>query len=513
MEAKGGVALAILLTGLFCLGEAVNAQAPLGRTSLASADCTRLASLALPNATVTSANVVPAGQFKAPSGASASFANLPAFCRVSLTLTPSSDSDIKSETWLPMSGWNGNFQEVGNGAWNGFIQYETLAEALRRGYAGASTDTGHVGDTASFAIGHPEKLIDFGYRATHETAVQSKRVIDAAYGRAQQFSYFTGCSAGGRQAFAEAQRFPEDFDGIIAGDPGFDRTAETFQLESVGQAMLRNPSGRIPDAKFAVLHRAALEACDTLDGVKDGIISDPTRCKFDPAVMLCKGADGPDCLTSAQLETAKKFYSPLKDPKTGEEVFPGFEPGSELRWSGLVAGPLVMADNLFKYVVFRDPNWDHLTLDVGRDLKLARTIDNGVISPTSPHLEAFIGRRGKLLIYHGWGDQNVAPLVSVEYYEKLVSVLGKKEVAASVRLYMVPAMGHCGGGEGPNQFDALTPLAKWREKGAAPAEIIASQITNGAVTRTRPLCPYPQAAQYKGAGSADQAENFACRVR
>ena len=512
MRAKAVVTFAVLLCGFVCLGEAVDAQAPSARTSLEAADCARMASLTLANATVTSAQVVPAGQFEPPAGADAGFADLPAFCRVSLMLTPSRDSDIKSETWLPMSGWNGKFQEVGNGAWNGFIQYAALAAALRRGYAAASTDSGHVGDTASFAVGHPEKLIDFGYRAIHETALQSKAVISAAYGSAQRLSYFTGCSAGGRQAFAEAQRFPEDFEGIIAGDPGFDRTAETFQLESVGQAMLRDPAARIPDAKFVVLHQAALDACDALDGVKDGIISDPTRCKFDPAAILCKGADAPNCLTPAQLETAKKFYSPLKDPKTGEEVFPGFEPGSELRWSGLVGGPLVMADNLFKYVVFHDPNWDHLTLDVGQHLALAREMDNGVISPTSPNLKPFVGRGGKLLIYHGWGDQNVAPLSSVEYYKKLITVLGQKQVDDSIRLYMVPAMGHCGGGEGTNQFDVLTPLEHWREQGVAPKEIIASQITNGSVSRTRPLCPYPQAAQYKGTGNTDQAENFVCRA-
>jgi feruloyl esterase len=513
MRTKAVVTFAALLCGFVYVGEAVDAQAPSARTSLAEADCARMALLTLTNATVTSAQVVAAGQFKLPTGPSAGFADLPAFCRVLLTLTPSRDSDIKSETWLPMSGWNGKFQEVGNGAWNGFIQYAALAAALRRGYAGASTDTGHVGDTASFAVGHPEKLIDFGYRATHETAVQSKAVIAAAYGSAQRLSYFTGCSAGGRQAFAEAQRFPDDFEGIIAGDPGFDRTAETFQLEIVGQAMLRDPAARIPDAKFVVLHQAALDACDALDGVKDGIITDPTRCKFDPSVILCKGADAPNCLTPPQLETAKRFYAPLKDPKTGDEVFPGFEPGSELRWAGLVGGPLVMADNLFKFVVFHDPNWDHLTLDVGQHLALAREMDNGVVSPTSTDLKPFVGRGGKILIYHGWGDQNVAPLSSVEYYEKLITVLGQTQVNDSIRLYMVPAMGHCGGGEGPNQFDVLTPLEKWREQGMAPKEIIASQITNGSVSRTRPLCPYPQSAQFKGSGDTDQAENFVCRAQ
>jgi feruloyl esterase len=514
MRTTVAVTFAILLGGLVYLGGTVNAQAPSAHLSMDAAACGRLASFTLSNATVTSAQVVSAGQFKPPAGADAGFADLPAFCRVALTITPSRDSDIKAETWLPLSGWNGKFHEVGNGGWNGDIQYGALAEALRRGYATASTDTGHVGGSASFALGHPEKVIDFGYRAIHETAVQSKAVIAALYGTAQRLSYFTGCSGGGRQAFAEAQRFSEDFEGIIAGDPGYDRTGESFQLVSVAQAMLRDPAGRIPPEKFSVLHQAALDACDARDGVKDGIIDDPTHCKFDPAVTQCKGADGPNCLTPAQVETAKKFYAPLNDPKTGEEVFPGFEPGSELRWAGMAGGPrpLAMADDLFKYIVFQDPNWDYLTLDVGQHLALARKIDNGTISPTSPNLKPFVGRGGKLLIYHGWGDQNVAPLSSVHYYEKLVTALGKNQVDDSVRLYMVPGMGHCGGGEGPNVFDTLTALEQWREHGVAPKEIIASQITKGSVSRTRPLCPYPQVAQYKGTGSTDQAENFVCRL-
>lgn len=512
MKTVAAVTFAILLGLLVDLGGAVEAQAPPAPITVDGAACERLASLTLSNASVTSAQVVPAGQFKPPAGPDAGFAALPAFCRVALTLTPSRDSDIKSEIWLPLSGWNAKFQEVGNGGWNGDIQYGELADALQRGYAAASTDTGHKGGSASFALGHPEKIIDFGYRAVHETAVQGKAIVAALYGSAQRFSYFVGCSGGGRQAFAEAQRFPDDFEGIIAGAPGYDRTNESFQLVALGQAIRRDPAGALPPEKLAVLHQAALDACDARDGVKDGLISDPTRCKFDPAVTLCKGADGPSCLTRAQVETAKLFYAPVNDPKTGKEVFPGFEPGSELRWAGLVSGPLTMADDLFKYVVFQDPKWDYMTLDIGRTLPLARKIDNGTISPTSPNLESFVGRGGKLLIYHGWGDQNVAPMSSVEYYEHLVAAMGQHQVDDSVRVYMVPGMGHCGGGEGPNVFDTVTALENWREHGVAPKEIIASQITNGSVTRTRPLCPYPQVARYKGAGSTDQAENFACQA-
>lgn len=507
-----GIAFSGLLCGLLYLGGNVEAQAPSAHISVDAAACARLASLSLPDASVTSAQAVPAGQFKPPAGAAAAYADVPAFCRVTLTIKPSSDSDIKSETWLPLSGWNGKFEEVGNGGWNGDIQYGALAEGVRRGYATASTDTGHEGGSASFALGHPEKVIDFGYRAIHETALQSKAVIAALYGSAQRLSYFSGCSGGGRQAFAEAQRYPDDFEGIVAGAPGFDRTAESFQLVAAAQALARNPDGKIPPEKFAVLHQAALDACDARDGVKDGVISDPTRCKFDPVVTECKGADGPNCLTPAQVATARSFYAPVMDSKTGKEVFPGFEPGSELRWANLVSGPLVMAGDLFKYVVFQDPNWDYKTLDVARDLPIARKADNGVISPTSTNLKPFVDRGGKLLMYHGWGDQNVAPLSTVEYYGKVVAVLGKKQADESVRLFMVPGMGHCGGGEGPNVFDTMSAMEQWRENGVAPTEIIASKINNGVVSRTRPLCPYPQLAEYKGSGSTDQAENFVCKL-
>jgi feruloyl esterase len=507
-------ACAMVMGTLVYLVGTVNAEGPSDRPPVTEASCARLTSLKLPNTTITSAQVISAGHFKPPAGAEEGFADLAAFCRVTMTIAPSRDSDIKSETWLPLSGWNGKFQEVGNGGWNGDIQYGALADALRRGYVAASTDTGHAGGSASFALGHPEKLIDFDYRAIHETAVQSKATIAALYGAAQRLSYFTGCSGGGRQAFSEAQRFPDDFEGIIAGDPGYDRTAESFQLVSVSQAMSHDPASRIPPEKFAVLHQAALDACDALDGVKDGIIGDPTRCKFDPAATQCKGTDAANCLTPAQVQTAKKFYAPLIDPKTGEEVFPGFEPGSELRWAGMAGGPrpLAMADDLFKYIVFQDPNWDFRTLDVGKDLPRARKIDNGDISPTSSNIKQFVGRGGKLIMYHGWGDQNVAPLSSVHYYEKLASAMGKSQVEDSVRLYMVPGMGHCTGGEGPNVFDTLAALENWRENGVAPKEIVASQIVKGGVTRTRPLCPYPEVAQYKGAGSTDQAENFICRL-
>jgi len=482
----------------------------------AASSCERLAeTLKLPNTRVTSAQTIAAGRFTAPGrgGASPAFAALPAFCRVELTLTPSPDSDIRSEVWLPQSGWNGKFQEVGNGAWAGSIQYGALATALQRGYAAASTDAGHAGEDASFALGHPEKLSDFGYRAVHETAVRGQATIAAFYGSPARLAYFNGCSGGGRMAFQEAQRFPADFDAILAGAPGYDRVNQSVQMLMNAKATLDRPDSMIPPSKYPVIHRAALAACDAADGLKDGLISDPLHCRFDPKTIECKGGDAADCLTSAQTAAAVKIYAGVKNPTTSDQIFPGLEPGSELTWGGPAGGPapLAVAGDLFKYVVFKDPRWDFRTFDLARDYEAVHRIDSLDLSPTSPDLKSFASRGGKLLVYHGWADQNVAPRSSVNYHAKLVQTMGARQVEDAVRLFFAPGMAHCGGGEGPNTFDALIPLEQWREQGKAPTQIVASHLAaNGQVDRTRPLCPYPQIATYKGNGSIDQAENFVC---
>ena len=480
--------------------------------------CDRLAaSLKLTNAKVTTARAVTGGRFTPPAVTGAEEApkpitGLPDFCRVELTLTPTSDSDIKSEVWLPLTGWNGRFQQVGNGAWAGSIQYVALADAIKRGYAAASTDAGHTGTDASFAMGHPEKLKDFGYRAVHETAVQSKSTIANFYGMAPRLSYFNGCSGGGRMAFQEAQRFPADFDAILAGAPGYNRVNQSVQMLMNAKATLDNPASFIPPAKYQVLHRAALDACDGQDGLKDGLISEPLSCHFDPAVTQCKGGDASSCLTAPQVEAARKIYAGVRNPKTGEVIFAGLEPGSELNWGGPAGGPepLAVGADLFKYVVFKDPRWDFRKFDLARDYAAVHRIDNLDLSPTSADIKAFVTRGGKLLIYQGWGDQNVAPKSTVAYYENVVKTLGQKQADDAVRLFFAPGMAHCGGGEGPNVFDALTPLEQWREQGKAPASITATHSTNGKVDRSRPLCPFPQVARYKGTGSIDEAANFTC---
>jgi feruloyl esterase len=475
-----------------------------------AASCDGLASLALPEATITKAQVVPAGAFTPPTGRPDPYKTLPEFCRVLATLTPSKDSDIKIEVWLPTNGWNRKLEVVGNGGWAGTISYGALAEGMRGGYATASTDTGHATTNGAFALGHPEKLIDFSWRSEHETTVKAKAVVAAFYGGAPQRSYWNGCSTGGRQALKEAQMFPDDFDGIIAGAPG-NRTAMGLWI---GQALLKEPASFIPPAKYPLIHKAAVAACDAGDGLKDGLISDPTRCKFDPSVLLCKEGDGADCLTAAQVEAARKVYGPGKNPRTGKVLFGTLAPGSELGWAVMGAGPEPYAAILeqARYVVYQDPKWDWRTFDFDKDNDRFERPEYLIMNATDPHLDKFVAHGGKLLMYHGWADQNVSPYNTVDYFQHVREAMGPEKTDGSVRLFMAPGMAHCNGGEGPNTFDKIGTLDRWVEEGKAPASIMASHSTAGKVDRTRPLCPYPQMAVYKGSGSIDEAASFSCKV-
>jgi feruloyl esterase len=488
-----------------------------GSTSAIAASCESLALLTIPDSTITMAQPVAAGAFTLPGDRGKAndsrFRDLPAFCRVAATLKPTSDSDIKVEVWLPGSGWNGKFQVVGNGGWGGAISYAALAEEVQRGYAAAATDTGHSGPTGEFVIGHPEKLVDYGYRSEHETTVKGKAILQAFYGRGPKLSYWNGCSTGGRQGLKEAQAYPNDFDGIIAGDPTNPRPLiATWELW-VAQATLKDPASFIPASKFPMIHKAVLDACDATDGLKDGLIDDPTRCHFDPKVLECKDADGPTCLTTPQVEAARKIITPLKNPRTGKEITPPLALGTELGWKLLAIEPAASAIEQYRYVAFKNPDWDWKTLNFDSDVDRAMETDKGILTATDPNLKPFFGHGGKLLMYHGWSDQRVPPLLTINYYNKVVDTLGGEDKTKdSLRLFMVPGMAHCGGGEGPNTFDTVTALDRWVEKGQAPTQIIASHSTNGVVDRTRPLCPYPQIAKYQGSGSIDEASNFACKA-
>jgi feruloyl esterase len=486
--------------------------------------CESLTSLSLPNAVVTAAQSVVAGAFTPPKRPSlpipADYKALPAFCRAAVAVTPVKDSEIKFEIWMPAAGWNGKFVGVGNGGYSGEIWYWAMAEPLARGYATASTDTGHEGGVmdASFAMGHPEKLADFGWRAVHEMTVKSKAITAAFYGRTPRLAYWNGCSTGGRQGLMEAQRFPADYDGIIAGAPANYMTHLSAQTVWVAQAMRKEPGGFIPPDKLPVLHKAVLAACDAQDGVRDGVLEDPTRCRFDPKVVQCQGADGPDCLTAPQVEAVRKIYGGSVNPRTKELLFPGMSPGGELGWAtgvgAVTAEPMALATGIFKYVVFKDPNWDYKTYDFDRDSTRADEVDGGTMNAINPNLKAFFDRGGKLLQYHGWADPGIAPLNSINYYNSVGQALGGvNRIQDKYRLFLMPGMNHCRGGDGPDQFDSLGAMEQWVEGQKAPERLIASRSRNGQTDRTRPLCPYPQMAIYSGAGNTDDAANFACKLR
>ena len=483
----------------------------------AAASCESLLSLKLANTTMTLARSVAAGGFTLPvvdqAEASGRFSHLPAFCRIAATLKPSSDSDIKIEVWLPVSGWNGKLQAVGNGGWAGSISYPAMGRALAQGYATSSTDTGHTGASGSFALGHPEKLIDFAYRAPHEMTVTAKAAIGAFYGNAPKLSYWNGCSTGGRQALMQAQRFPNDYDGIIAGAAANPKTHLDAWRIWMTQTMFKDQASVIPASKFPMIHEAVVNACDRIDGVKDGLIDDPTRCTFDPKVLQCKGGDSSSCLTAAQVATANVIMNPVKDRNTGAEIFPGYAPGTELGWGRLLGGPDPYPNALenFRYVVFGDQKWDWRTFQLERDLAIANKTSRDTLGPIGTDLSAFVKHGGKLLMYHGWSDPSIAPGASINYYESaLRATRSPQKTGGWVRLFMAPGMGHCAGGEGPDTFDMVSALERWVEGGKAPERVVASKGAAGKVIRTRPLCPYPQVARYKGTGSIDAAENFVC---
>lgn len=490
-----------------------------------AASCSDLTKLTLAHVTIDRAEPVAAGKLDLPvatgaPGRKASF-DLPAFCRVAATLKPTPASDIKIEVWLPATGWNRKFLAVGNGGWSGAIHFSSMAPGLERGYAVAGTDTGHTGSAmdGSFAYRQPEKLIDFGWRAVHEMTVTAKAIIAAFYDDPLARSYWQGCSSGGKQGLKEAQRFPEDFDGIVAGAPATPWTRLTSASLAAGLAALPQGSpAYLTRETLQLVNDAVIAACDANDGVKDGLIEDPRECRFDPEAFAC--ADSKRCPSRAQAEAIASIYAPLRAPGTNEYLFAGFSRGSELGWGLLTAGPkpLGIANDYFRFVVFANPSWDAQTFDMARDVTLADQIDaNGAqLNASDPNLDAFRRRGGKLLMYHGWSDGLIPAQNSIDYFE---SVLAREQGASraaalqrlrnDVRLFMVPGMDHCGGGRGANEFDALSALERWVEQGEAPAMIQARGTIEGQPL-TRKLCPYPQVARYDGRGDPNRAESFAC---
>jgi feruloyl esterase len=487
------------------------------------ATCDQLSSVSLPNATVTSAQVFEAGKFVprppppnvgAFGGAPARVNDLPAFCRVTATLKPSNDSDIKAEFWMPVSAWNGRLQPTAAGVFLGMVNYAGMANILRTGAATATSDNGHEGGSASFALGHPEKLKDFAERAGHLTLVDAKLLVRAFYGKAPILTLMNECGGGGRTAITEVQRYPDDLDMALVGGLDTHSTHHTLGQMWVWQATHNSPESYIPPEKYPILNKAALEACDSKDGAKDGLIQNPTRCNFDPAALECKGADTATCLTRPQVDAARKIYSSVKNSRTGEYLLGGLMPGSELGW-GTMAGaqPFPYALEFFKYLVLKDPNWDYKTRPVNfdSDVAAADAPSNQILNAVNPDLSKFVRHGGKLLLIGGWNDTAIAPSTNYDYFNAVIDKMGAK-ARDSVRLFMVPGMGHCPGGNGPSTFDidTIAILDKWRATSQAPDQVIAQHRTTGQADRKILVCAYPNAAIYKGSGSFDDPANFRC---
>ena len=478
-----------------------------------AATCESVGRLAFPAAQITSSAVVYAGRFKPPAEGTASsnavYERLPSFCRVTATLTPSADSEIAIEVWMPAENWNGKFQALGNGGWAGRIGYADLANAVALGYGTAATDAGHTGNSGAFAVGHPEKVTDMAYRAVHEMTVHAKAIIAAYYETGPRQSIWNACSTGGRQGIGDAIRYPEDFEAVIAGAP-----AVNWMDLHVGRLALHQAVNRhgtpLPASKYPLVHAGVLAACDASDGVADGVLENPAACRFDPGVLACTDADTSNCLTPPEVASARAFYEPIRT-QDGTVVMPGLERGSELGW-GTLGGPEPLGNALdgVRYVVHQDPAWDWRMFVLDTDLALAQRADpDGSLSVRDPDLRAFFDRGGRLLMYHGWNDPQVPPGNTLRFWDEIVRRYGDA-VGRSVQLYMIPGMNHCTGGPGTDRFNMMAALEQWAAAGRAPERIPAAHLADGVIDRTRPLCAYPQVAKYAGSGSIDAAESFVC---
>jgi hypothetical protein len=447
--------------------------------------------------------------------------NLPEHCDVRGVIWPEARFVIK----LPTA-WNDRFQMVGNGGTAGVLSMAAVDAALRKGFASASTDTGHDAvkePFASFAHVTPEnpngrrKLIDFAYLSVHETAVLAKQVIQAHYGRAARYSYWVGCSTGGRQGMQEAQRYPEDFDGLVIGAPGMFLTGNVMKRIWMGQSQLGDAA--LPVEKLPLLNKIVYEKCDAPDGLADGIIEDPRRCDFQPARDLpkCTGADSSSCFTAPQIAGLAKIYGGARDSK-GKVIFPGEPVGAESVWAENVIGPskvvLPRSESQMKFYGLHPspgPSWSYTMFDFDKDpARTARAAKD--VNPLNPGLGPLKKRGGKIIHYSGWADQQVNPLPAITYYETVSKRMGDAATRDFYRLFMVPGMFHCGGGPGCGSTDWLAALMEWVEKGTAPAQLTGAHLEKGRPTRTRPLCPYPQVARYRGTGNVDDAASFECRV-
>jgi Tannase and feruloyl esterase len=553
---------------------ALFASTAFGAAPAAATPCTNLSALHLQHTTITSATDNDTGVFVTPTTPPTTLTGLPAFCRVTATLTPMSDSAIKIEVWLPKTTWNNRFLGTGGGGFQGVISYSALAAGIQQGFAATNSDlgtgtsgcnplfcgsAGNMGNPLAIAFGdpaspttglfgHPERIKDFGYRAIHLMTLRGKEIANAFYQQAAQTAYFAGCSTGGQNALMEAQRFPEDYNGILAGAAAFNRTHLHMAGLSSWQNAHATPGRFIQPGQMTLINNAVLAQCVGQDGgaATDRFLTDPRDCKFDPKVLQCTGSNVPPaCLSAEQVTTMQNYYGGTKNPRNGQLINPGGARGSEtdnILALGLAFQerlPEPAFDGLFYWVfgsAFGIPSspTNYANFDFDRDVG---TVDDQLaqtLNAVSTDLSDFNRRGNKLLMYHGWADPLIPPQSSINYFNALAKIErgkgGDRDEVQQVdfrpgdgnkvsrtqryaRLFMVPGMYHCSGGPGPNVFDALTPLVRWVEQGVAPETILATKFvadTPPAVQMTRPLCVYPKVARYKGSGDTNVAANFVC---
>jgi tannase/feruloyl esterase len=525
---------ALALVGMCAVGVVSGQTAENGKQA-----CSQIQKLSLAQTEIIQATVVEAGKLVLEqAGKDTIYSTLPAFCRVVAVSRPSSDSNIEIEVWLPVAGWNGKFMGQGNGGFAGSIGYRGLAVAVRSGFASGGTDAGHTGEAtdSTWALGHPEKVIDFGYRAVHAMTELSKTVVQAFYSGAAQHSYFTSCSDGGREALMEAQRFPGDYDGILAGAPAYNWTSLVSRGAELARETLSKPESKLPASKVPAISKTVLVACQRDE--PGPFLADPRTCKFSPEMMLCKGAENDGCLTQGQVKTVKALYggSYLRD---GKLVYHGLLPGGELGdngWPGWITGSETeksagesYGQGYFRNLVYSNPNWELKSFDLDQDLKAAEEKTGQALNAVNPDLRAFKARGGKLILYHGWNDPAISPLATIDYYNSVVERMGRPETEEFVRLFLVPGLQHCAGGPGLTDFGQFGPafdpeldnpahnitfaLETWVEKGTAPEQVIARgsfEVQDRKFPFAEPICAYPKAAEYKGSGDQKDAASYAC---
>jgi feruloyl esterase len=516
-------------------------------TAVFAATCENLVTLSLPDTTITSAVSVPGPSFTAPDGQT--YSELPPFCEVSAVLTPTSDSLINMNLWMPTTSWNGRFEGTGNGGYAGTVAVSVPAmiSGLQAGFAVAGNDMGtapSANNDGDALAGHPQKWVDFGYRATHLMTTVSKQILQSFYGQGPQYSYFNGCSTGGQQALMEAQRFPDDYNGILGGDPANNRTHVHTAVVWNYKAMHATPQSLFTTGQEQLITNAVLAACAVTSGglATDPFLTDPRGCGWDPSALQCASPLATNCLSADQVEAARTIYEGAHDPFTMHLIFPGSVKGgesdSQFGWAGIGGQAEPPFDSLFKWVF--GATWLWQTFDFDQDMASVDTLLDPMLNANSADLSRFKAHGGKLLMYHGWADPLISPQESIDYYLRVVAAQGNNGTAASkqtqsfYRLFMVPGMFHCAFGPGPNAFgnlfsgqvyaapppvhdathDALVALQHWVENGVAPDRLVATKYVDDVpelgIQMTRPLCVFPQVPRYAGSGDTNNAANFVC---